>query len=212
LQGDEKQMERKDFIEVIFERKSIRRFRKYNIPKEDVLTLLECARWAPSGKNTQPWEFLVVDDKEDIAKIYNFGCRISYTLKKGKFLNRNPCRFDEASVLIFILGGASAYAAENIVLAACALGYGSCLLGAFEKKRTAELLGVPEEKRLQLCVAIGKADEPRSNEVTEWLFSEGVIPDPADTRKPLREIAFNGRYGVGIEGDPKRVKRPSGIS
>jgi nitroreductase len=205
-------MERKNFIEVIFRRKSMRRFKEYTVSKEDILTLLECARWAPSGKNTQPWEFLVVDNKEDIATIYNFGCRISYTFKKDKFLNRNPCRFDETSVLIFILGRASAYAAENIVLAACALGYGSCLLGAFDKKRTAKLLGVPEEKQLQLCVAIGKADEPRSNEVTEWLFNEGVIPYPADTRKPLKEIAFYGRYGVGIKGDPKRKRRSTEVS
>ena len=204
-------MEREDFIEVIVRRKSIRHFKEYTIPNEDIITLLECARWAPSGKNTQPWEFLVVDNKEDIATIYNFGCRISYTLKKGKFLNFNPCHFYEASALIFILGRASAYAAENLLLAAYALGYGACLLGAFDKKRTAKLLGVPEGKQLQLCVAIGKADESRSNEVAEWLFNEGVIPYPADTRKPLKEIAFHGRYGIGIKGDPKRKKRSAEV-
>jgi nitroreductase len=200
-----------DFIEVIMRRKSIRCFKEYTIPKEDIIAILECARWAPSGKNTQPWEFLLVDNKEDIARIYNFGCRISYTVKKGKFLYLNPCRFDEASALVFILGGASAYAAENIVLAACALGYGSCLLGAFDKKRTAALLGVPEGKQLSLCVAIGKADESRSNEVTQWLSNEGVIPYPADTRKPFKEIAFHGRYGIGIKGHPERKKRSAKV-
>jgi len=196
-----------DFIEVIMRRKSIRHFKEYAIPKEDIVTLLESARRAPSGKNTQPWEFLVVDNREDIATIYNFGCRISYTLKKDKFLNLNPCHFYEASVLVFILGRQSAYAAQNLLLAACALGYGACVLGAFDRKRTAKLLDIPEGRQLQLCVAVGKADESRSNEVTEWLFKEGVISYPADTRKSLEEIAFQGRYGVGIKGDLRRVKR-----
>ena len=200
-------MEKSDLIEVIMRRKSIRHFKEHTIPKEDILTLLECARWAPSGKNVQPWEFLVVDNKEDIDSIYKFGCRISYALKKDKFLNLNPCHFYEASVLFFILGRQTAYAAENLLLAASTLGYGACALGAFDKTRTAKLLGVPKGKHLQLCVAVGKADESRSNEVAEWLFEEGVIPYSADTRKPLKELAFHGRYGVGIKGDPKRLKR-----
>jgi nitroreductase len=205
--GDERWMATRDLINVILLRKSTRHFKEYRVPKEDLLTLLECARWAPSGKNMQPWEFIVVDEKDVIMTIYNYGCRIAYVVKKDRYLDRNPCRFDEASVLIFILGGASAYAAENIALAACALGYGSCILGAFDRTRTAHLLGVPADKRLQLCVAIGKTDESRSDTVTAQLYHEGVIPYAADTRKPLNEIAFYRQYAVGITGDPKRTKR-----
>ena len=43
-----------DVIEAILNRKSIRYFKPYTIPQEDVMLLLECARWAPSGGNRQP--------------------------------------------------------------------------------------------------------------------------------------------------------------
>lgn len=200
-------MDATDIIDVILRRKSTRRFKTHRIPKEDLLTLLECARWAPSGKNVQPWEFIVVDETAVITTIYNYGCRIAYAVKQGRYLDQNPCRFDEASALIFILGSASAYAAQNIALAACALGYGSCILGAFDRTRTAQLLGVPEDKRLELCVAIGMADDPRSDAVTEELYREGVIPYAADTRKSLHEIAFYRRYAESITGTPKRTAR-----
>jgi nitroreductase len=200
-------METTDLINAILRRKSTRRFKEHPILKEDLLTLLECARWAPSGKNVQPWEFIVVDDKAVITTIYNYGCHIAYADKQDRYLDQNPCRFDEASALLFILGGASAYAAQNIALAAYALGYGSCILGAFDRSRTALLLGVPEDKRLELCVAIGIADKPRSDAVTDEMYREGVLPYAADTRKPLHEIAFYRRYGVGITGEPKRRTR-----
>ena len=62
-----------DVIEAILNRKSIRYFEPYTIPEEEVKLLLECTRFAPSGGNGQPWEFLVVDDRDDISQIYDFG-------------------------------------------------------------------------------------------------------------------------------------------
>jgi nitroreductase len=49
-----------DFIEFIKQRKSSRNFIYQKIEKETILTILECARWAPSGNNSQPWRVCVV--------------------------------------------------------------------------------------------------------------------------------------------------------
>ena len=49
-----------DFIEFIKERKSIRNFIYQKIDKDTILNILECARWAPSGNNSQPWHICVV--------------------------------------------------------------------------------------------------------------------------------------------------------
>jgi nitroreductase len=182
-----------DVIEAILNRKSIRYFKPYTIPEGDVMLLLECIRFAPSGGNRQPWEFLIVDDPGDIRQIYDFG----WTAYGGGF---NVCRFADASLLVFFLGGAQCYlAAENLTLAAYGLGYGSCMIGAFDDEKTKTLLGIPNGKRIRLFVAVGLADEARSNEARFTAAGKTpaeVLPYPPEARKPLAELVHHGTYGT----------------
>ena len=57
------------FLELAKKRRSIRRVKPDPIPDEYVDKIIEAARWAPSGANSQPWEFIVVKDEELKAKI-----------------------------------------------------------------------------------------------------------------------------------------------
>jgi len=57
------------FLELTKKRRSIRRFKPDPIPDEYIEKILEAARWAMSGANGQPWEFIVVKDEETKAKI-----------------------------------------------------------------------------------------------------------------------------------------------
>jgi nitroreductase len=50
-------------LEVIKKRRSIRKYKKDPIPEEALSRVLEAARLAPSGKNFQPWKFIIVKDK-----------------------------------------------------------------------------------------------------------------------------------------------------
>lgn len=59
-------MEKLDFI---YNRKSVRKFKDIEVPKEDILKLLDAATHAPSPKNQQTWHFVVVQNKELINKI-----------------------------------------------------------------------------------------------------------------------------------------------
>ena len=52
------------FLELARTRRSIRRFKPDPVPDELVKKILEAGRWAMSGANGQPWEFIVVKDKE----------------------------------------------------------------------------------------------------------------------------------------------------
>lgn len=52
------------FLELVKNRRSIRRFKPDPIPDEYIEKIIEAARWAPSGYNSQPWEFVVVKDKK----------------------------------------------------------------------------------------------------------------------------------------------------
>lgn len=58
-----------DVSEAIKRRRSIRRFKPDPIPEEKIRLLLESARLAPSGTNTQPWRFIVVKDDDTKAKL-----------------------------------------------------------------------------------------------------------------------------------------------
>lgn len=193
-----------DMTQAILNRKSIRHFKPYTIPQKDVKLLLECARWAPSGGNSQPWEFLVVDDREDISQIYDYG----WTVYGG---GSNVCRFGEASLLVFFLGSAQCFlAAENLALAAYGFGYGSCMIGAFDQDKTKALLGIPKKKRIQLFVVVGVADEERSNETrftgTGKSLAE-VLPCPPEARKSLEDLVHHGRYGTSfVELEPGRTR------
>ncbi|MDH5770927.1 MAG: nitroreductase family protein [Candidatus Bathyarchaeota archaeon] len=54
-------------LEAIRNRRSVRAFKRDSIPKEQIEKILEAGRWAPSGINSQPWEFIVVN-KKDLRK------------------------------------------------------------------------------------------------------------------------------------------------
>ncbi len=56
-------MDYEGFLELVKQRRSIRRFRPEPIPDEYVDKIIEAARWAPSGANSQPWEFIVIKEQ-----------------------------------------------------------------------------------------------------------------------------------------------------
>ena len=57
------------FLDFLESRKTIRNFIDQQIDDQDILQILEAARWAPSAKNSQPWEFIVIKDKDTIGKV-----------------------------------------------------------------------------------------------------------------------------------------------
>lgn len=58
-----------EFLELVRRRRSIRQFKPDPVPDEHIEKILEAARWAMSGGNGQPWEFIVVKDQETRKKI-----------------------------------------------------------------------------------------------------------------------------------------------
>ena len=82
-------MNYESLLELVKKRRSIRSFKPDPIPDEYVDKIIEAARWAPSGANSQPWEFVVVKKqelKDGIVKI----CEESYTLFHRMELTRAP--------------------------------------------------------------------------------------------------------------------------
>jgi len=57
-------MDYDSFLELVKRRRTIRRYKSDPVPDEYIDKIIEAARWAPSGYNSQPWEFVVVKDKK----------------------------------------------------------------------------------------------------------------------------------------------------
>ena len=55
-------------MDIIFERRSVRKYTEQKIAPEKIDRMLRAAMQAPSATNQQPWEFIVIDDKETIVK------------------------------------------------------------------------------------------------------------------------------------------------
>jgi len=170
-----------DIFKAIKERRSCRNFLPESINEEVIEKILEAATWAPSPLNTQPWEFVVVTNKEMKEKIFAEAdrCRKWGVEKSGwKWLEKYQLNFlKTAPVIVAVVGDpkksgldtfqeeggvgyqhACAAAIQNMNLAAHALGLGSLWFTMFDKKPMRKLLSVAPEKTPLGLVCIGKTD------------------------------------------------------
>ena len=109
-------MDYESFLKLVKTRRSIRSFKTDPIPDEYVEKIIEAARWAPSGANSQPWEFVIIKDKEikdRIVGIVNehseYGRRVELTREEDlRFPGASsPVRepgYKEAPVFIILCG------------------------------------------------------------------------------------------------------------
>lgn len=157
----------KDVIEIIKTRRSVRDYKEDPVSDEDIKFLIDCARYAPSGMNMQPWSFLVIKNKEMIHKLSENGKKVMIPLAEQivnnpnkapgfiSFLKTGTNLFYNASSLVIILGNKKsvtadwdcAMAAQNMMLAAHSRGIGSCWIGlvmpALMDEKILKELGAP---------------------------------------------------------------------
>ena len=127
----------------------VRNYRDEPVSTEHKAQILEAARWTGSSKNRQNWVFVSIETPEQRDALATAG---SFT---------RPIR--NASWVIALVEGPDGYgdsfdvgrAAQNIMLAAAALGVGSCPITLHEQERAAEVLGLPSDHRCRYAVALG---------------------------------------------------------
>lgn len=165
-----------DVLEAIKVRRSIRKYRPERIPDEKLKTILEAARLAPSAANRQPWRFVVVEDRErrkTLAKAANDQTFISDAGAIVVAISdpEKSARWHEKDTMI---------ALEHMVLAATALGYGTCWIGAFDEDAVKSLLKIPAKMKIVAVLPIGIPDEKpaprRRRELSEIFFKEEWQP------------------------------------
>ncbi|MBU2549773.1 MAG: nitroreductase family protein [Proteobacteria bacterium] len=164
-------------LETILRRRSVRHFTEERLSEEDLNSILEAGRWAPSGHNHQPWRFVVVESsekKDALAELTRYGKPIQAGAAcVVVFLDTDVCydRVKDAQSAGAVL--------QNMLLAAEALGYGAVWLGEILKNqdKVRSLFDLPESMDLQAVVALGRPKH--RNQTSE--------------RRPLEELVL-GRY------------------
>ena len=189
-------------FEAIDSQRGLRRFKPDPVPDEMISRILQAAIKAPSGGVQQGWSFIVVRDPETRRKIgdlYRTGSRFDIRdemtgqqRRVYRLAQDLEDHLDDVPVLIIAclrggLGsGASIYpAVQNILLAARGLGLASVLTTRQTRFEAdiKEILGIPDEVSTAALLPIG-------------FPAEGTRYGPT-RRRPLNEVAFDGRWGNG---------------
>ncbi len=136
-------------FKAIQKRRSIRSYTGEPIPHEDLEKIVDAGRLAPSGNNKQPWHFIVVTNK---AAIQQLSIAAEWSANAG-------------AMIVVVMDTTSKYwvedgsaAVENMLLAATALGYGSCWLEGNaipHEESFKELLNIPKPLKLLTLIPIG---------------------------------------------------------
>ena len=166
--------------------RTVRQARQYTdekIPEDVVKQLLRVAQWTGSSRNTQPWHFVVVTDKDQLRKISQLRAPINWLAGAPLGIaivldgSGNPMSeaYDEGRVT------------ERILIAAHTLGYGGGVAWFGDDTHQAEakrVLGIPAERTARSIVMIGRpvsTKDPRPNRA-------------AGGRKALSEVVSYERY------------------
>jgi nitroreductase len=139
------------FLKFLKSRRSIRNFQEKPISDTEIAMILEAGRWAPSASNRQPWEFIVIKDKEILKAI-------SKLVGYAKF-------FIQAPVAVAIIGKKkvspkwfiqdTTLVSMNMMLMAWSLNIGSCWIGTLNREKAKELLKVSKDNFLLTILPFG---------------------------------------------------------
>ena len=160
-----------DGLETILTRRSIRNYTDRSINKDEYIQLIKAAVSAPSAGNQQPWQLVIIQDKNILEKVLEF--------------HPNAKMLIEAQGAILICGDLSkekykgfwvqdcAAAAQNLLLAAHSMGLGACWLGIYPREDRVvgmkKLIAIPEKIIPLALVSIGypAEEKPPSDRFTE---------------------------------------------
>lgn len=171
-----------DAIEAVRKVRQVRQYLDGDVSDEQLNTLLEIARWTGSSRNTQPWRFVVVRDKEMLKQLGNLRENITWVGDAALAIGlvspgENPPHeaYDEGRVT------------ERIMIAASMLGLGAGTAWFGEPEREAkakELLNVPQGNTLRSVVAVGPYETSKD--------PRAAGPKPG--RKSLDELVHYDTY------------------
>ena len=156
-----------DVFDAIKGRRSIREFKPDPIDEKDLEKILDAGRSSPSAGNCQPWEFVVVRDDRVKQKLVHAALGQTFIAEAPVVvvvcanIPRTADRYGRRGAELYCIQDTAA-AIQNMHLAAYALGYGTCWIGAFDEGVAAKAIKAPPEIRPLAIIPIGKPAEKPS--------------------------------------------------
>jgi nitroreductase len=165
--------------EAITSRRNVRSFAGRPIPAADLDQILEAGRRSPSSQNWQPWDFILITDREqlrELAKVWRGAGHV--TQSAATIVVVGPAADNEFQRAQLDLGQAT----MAMMLAAADLGIGSCHAGVADIGLARDLLGFPEDRGWALLISLGyPADRP-------------LAPIKTPRRRPFDDVVHRGRW------------------
>jgi len=152
--------------EAINGRRSIRAFKRQDVPEETVKKLIDAASHAPSAGNIQPWEFVIARKPDTKKKLVQAAYQV--------FIEEAPvvivvCADENRAARGYGTRGETLYciqdtaaAIQNILLTAYSLGLGTCWIGAFNEDEAKKTLRTPNGIRPVAIIPVGYPDKTPS--------------------------------------------------
>jgi nitroreductase len=165
--------------------RAVRQFSDREIPDDVLRDILDTGRWTGSSKNTQPWDLVVVTNRDTLAALAKCG-QFAWHLARAKLAIGLVMRGDDAWS-----GMDEGRLMQNLMLAAWAHGVGSCIGSIYpeHQQRARELLGIPENRYLRTMLSIGY---PASPEALRLPPNAGIPRG----RRPLDDLVSRERFGT----------------
>ena len=166
--------------------RAVRQFSDQDIPEDVVRDILDTGRWTGSAKNTQPWDLVVVRNRETLKALAKCG-QFAGHLAGAKLAIALVMRGDDAWT-----GMDEGRLMQNLMLAAWAHGVGSCIGSIFpegNQRRARELLGIPENRYVRTMLSMGY---PASPEALRLPPNAGIPRG----RRPLDDLVSRERFGI----------------
>ncbi len=162
-------------LDLIRHRRSVRDFLDEPVGRDKIILCLEAARLAPSACNSQPWKFIVVDDKDlkdelcraafgGIYSMMSFARKapliVAVVSENAKFLARIGSLLRDTRFYLIDIG----IAAEHFVLQAEELGLSTCWIGWFNEGAVKSILKIPRDRRIEVLIAVGYRDDTKKGQ------------------------------------------------
>ena len=186
-----------DFGTIVKQRRSIRRYEQTPIPEENLNSWLELIRYIPTGRNEQSLRYRVITTRDLCEKVFR------ETLWAAAVQPRRTPVWGTSAPLCFVAicapepAGQLNYAeagaaAQTLLLAAVADGFGGCWIGAFQREHVKKLLALDEKQEILYLIALGKPAEapvaedlPASGDITYYLDENDCLHVPKRATETL---------------------------
>ncbi len=177
--------------DMFLKRHSPRAMSGEKISKEELITLFEAARWAPSSYNAQPWRFIyAMRDTPEFENLFSFLVQFNkdWCKNAGALIVTISKKTSTSGKFSITHSFDSGSAWENLALQAQTMGLVAHGMEGFDYKMAKEKLGVPDDYNVEMMIAVGKPGK------IEDLPEDLRARETPSNRKPLEEIIFEGKF------------------